>query len=204
MAGESRSDRPGLQAERTSLSWERMALALLANGTLLLLRDQRGISWADAGQRVRARSCGGVCGARVPPGPPHPVRPPGGRAAHECASLVDTPLSLTLTDLRDRFDPRDTVATLQCAGNRRLGSRHSRRGTVGTLRDLDRPLDRNLPRRRPRRRRRDRPRSPRGVRCGRPVGGSEPTPDCLAAGRRRRGDRMPVETYHAGVILEMP
>lgn len=35
--------------------------------------------------------------------------------------LVDRPLTLTLDDLRTRFDRRTTVATLQCAGNRRTG-----------------------------------------------------------------------------------
>ena len=35
--------------------------------------------------------------------------------------LVDRPLNLSLAQLRDRFPRRELVATLQCAGNRRLG-----------------------------------------------------------------------------------
>lgn len=34
--------------------------------------------------------------------------------------LVDTPLTLSLTELRNRFASRTVVATLQCAGNRRV------------------------------------------------------------------------------------
>ena len=35
--------------------------------------------------------------------------------------LVNTPLELSLAALRDRFAPRELIATLQCAGNRRAG-----------------------------------------------------------------------------------
>jgi sulfite oxidase len=35
--------------------------------------------------------------------------------------LVDRPATLSLADLRDRFEEREVVATVQCAGNRRAG-----------------------------------------------------------------------------------
>lgn len=39
----------------------------------------------------------------------------------DVAGLVDQQLSLTIGDLRSRFEIREIVATLQCAGNRRAG-----------------------------------------------------------------------------------
>ena len=48
-----------------------------------------------------------------------PVPPPPPTFA--VGGLVDTPLELTVADLRSRFPARELVATLQCAGNRRAG-----------------------------------------------------------------------------------
>jgi uncharacterized membrane protein YidH (DUF202 family) len=45
----------GLQAERTSLAWERGALAVLVNGTLLVLRDLR-----DPGGLALVTAVGGL------------------------------------------------------------------------------------------------------------------------------------------------
>ena len=42
------------------------------------------------------------------------MAPDGGRP-------VDHPLTLSLADLQERFTRREVVATLRCAGNRRLG-----------------------------------------------------------------------------------
>jgi hypothetical protein len=43
------SELPGLQAERTLLSWDRTALGLLANGALLMLRDVQPLGPARLG-----------------------------------------------------------------------------------------------------------------------------------------------------------
>lgn len=62
-----RSDLPGLQAERTSLAWERTALALLVNGALLVLHHLRGTGPAGlplAGAGLAAALLCAVLGAR--------------------------------------------------------------------------------------------------------------------------------------------
>jgi sulfite oxidase len=52
-------------------------------------------------------------------GPIPDVDPDGWRLTVD--GRVDHPLTLSLADLRERFPRREVVATLQCAGNRRLG-----------------------------------------------------------------------------------
>jgi sulfite oxidase len=46
---------------------------------------------------------------------------PGPPASFAVTGLVDTPLELTVDELRERFPARELIATLQCAGNRREG-----------------------------------------------------------------------------------
>jgi len=62
-----RSDLPGLQAERTSLAWERTAVALFANGALLLLRHaghQGPAALVAAGVALLASAAVAVLGLR--------------------------------------------------------------------------------------------------------------------------------------------
>jgi putative membrane protein len=47
-------DRPGLQAERTGLSWERTATGLLASGALLLFRHDEPMTLGRAGLAAAA------------------------------------------------------------------------------------------------------------------------------------------------------
>jgi sulfite oxidase len=51
----------------------------------------------------------------------HGPVPEAGPGALRVDGLVREPLSLTLDDLRERFEPAELTATLQCAGNRRAG-----------------------------------------------------------------------------------
>ena len=76
--GGERHDLPGLQAERTRLSWERAALAAVANGALLLLRHTQGwlvLAPAMFGLALAlALALVGIRRARRIPGGSHPVR----------------------------------------------------------------------------------------------------------------------------------
>jgi sulfite oxidase len=51
----------------------------------------------------------------------HGAVPTAGLGALRVDGLVREPLSLTVDDLRERFEPAELTATLQCAGNRRAG-----------------------------------------------------------------------------------
>ncbi|GLZ49774.1 hypothetical protein Acsp06_59590 [Actinomycetospora sp. NBRC 106375] len=59
--------RPGLQPERTALSWDRTALAMLANGALLIFRENRTgsvLAWVPAGLALLAALICALLGRR--------------------------------------------------------------------------------------------------------------------------------------------